>query len=217
MASFGCILHKRHVFSRRLFRREPFSAHIAETEESVDVYCLKSGQSHETDRFLDAITASFEPLKKGWLQAIVVIVTPDVAKPSYALETYTVQIAYEGAGDSQTASIETREEAHKAIRNFNRSSKIVATRRDVDTAMSTVLKALQLSTPSMGRLPLRKRIRVELVYTDTCPQDYQPNGYIAATEGSELPLITTSLAPPEEVSTEVQRTTEKASYHSAAC
>ncbi|KAF2261589.1 DNA-binding protein [Lojkania enalia] len=136
---------------------------------------LKRGRSARVDRLLDWLEiGAFDALQKGYLRGLQISIFEDRDKPSNVVELYSFTFHYAVSAGSRVVS-EVEMEGPLGDRITVKKAKY---------AMQILIRKVVAVCNTMPDLPAHRFLKMHLIYTEDCPDDYLPPGFELSTDYS---------------------------------
>ncbi|KAK9463804.1 HORMA domain-containing protein [Lipomyces oligophaga] len=180
VAAFGCLTFLRGIFDDDNFTDDRFvsasSTGISElvvptssSKDTIRLKLIKRGVSAQADSLLDWIELGiFDSLLQGYLKAVVFSIVTDPSDPKSVIESYVFSFSYRQDGPIKC---EVKEEASDQCVTFPLSA------NEVRGNLSQMMRRFILTTQHLQPLPDSRHLTVQLVFEESCPEEYQPFGF----------------------------------------
>ncbi|ODQ78611.1 hypothetical protein BABINDRAFT_23475, partial [Babjeviella inositovora NRRL Y-12698] len=173
--SLGCIAYLRDFFAEDNFvvRRlipERLLEHetnlYTSSKSGLKVTTLVKGISKEADKFLDWLDHGVLCcLKSGFLKGLSLGIFTDPQRPEKLVECYVFSFAYDENG---YAGIRVGSDAEDRVAP-------VSTVLEARDTFQQLMRRFIILTQSLDLLPSKKYLSMRLIYSDSCPSDFQPH------------------------------------------
>ncbi|KAK8172167.1 HORMA domain-containing protein [Phyllosticta citrichinensis] len=135
------------------------------------VSILKRGEDKGVDHLLDWLEKGvFHALKKRYLETFQFIIVENEGRPSEVLETYDFRVRYTESLGAELVQIGMPGLKPTSIWNAR-------------VGFTQMIKKLCMYCPNLADLPKQRSLKIQLSYNATCPNDYEPPGFM--TGGSD--------------------------------
>ncbi|KAK7530796.1 HORMA domain-containing protein [Phyllosticta citribraziliensis] len=135
------------------------------------VSILKRGEDKGVDHLLDWLEKGvFHALKKRYLETFQFIIIENEGRPSEVLETYDFRVRYTESLGAELVQISMPGLKPTSIWNAR-------------VGFTQMIKKLCMYCPNLADLPKQRSLKIQLSYNATCPNDYEPPGFM--TGGSD--------------------------------
>ncbi|KAF2739617.1 DNA-binding protein [Polyplosphaeria fusca] len=141
------------------------------------VYVLKQGRSSRADKFINWLqTGVFDALQRSYLRGLQISMFEDRNHPTQIVELYSFTFNYAVSADGSRTV---------AAMDISRPGGESLTIRHTNAGVQALVREIALLSGTLPLLPDHCFLEMRLLYTDDCPEDYQPPGFVhSQTDGS---------------------------------
>ncbi|KAK9449951.1 HORMA domain-containing protein [Limtongia smithiae] len=178
-ASFGCLTFLRGLFAENNYSDKRIALkNNPSSREFVRLKLLKRGVSTQGDKLLDWIERGiFDALQHKYLKAIVFAIFIDSNRPDVVTEAYTFSISYRADGPASIQMVESQSGA---------SVEIGVSSIDANTQLAQLMRSFIVLTQGLPALPQERYLTIQLLFSEDCPDDYQPPYFKDASDDVDL-------------------------------
>lgn len=173
MMSFGCVAFLRGLFTDENFVDQRFCPRKFEKDydpedpamkvDSIRVKTLARGKSAQVDMFLDWIDHGvLDAIQKNYLKGLVLAIFLDESKPGELHEAYTFSFCYTDG---------------KVKLEVNNSEPETVSLLNARQAIQHLMRRFIIITQGLNNLPEKKFVTMRMLFNDSCPKNYQPEGF----------------------------------------
>lgn len=183
LMSISCIAFLRGFFTDNHFSDDKFTAPNSNGSNNnknyIKIKKLKKGISPKADTILNWINISIaDALHKKYLKCINLSIILNDKNPSDIFESYCFNLDYNDTGDNDLLKTKISFSEGNNNNNNDNDNIVITPAELTNLQIFKLMKKFIILTQSLGALPTKRFLCMRLLFTDSCPLNYQPEYFI---------------------------------------